>query len=242
MTPSTIKTRGIVLSHVKYGDNSIVVNIYTKLLGRQGFIVGNSNRNHRNIIPLLMPLSMVEIEAANRPHTTLQRIKNLHVARPLRTIPFNAARRSISMFITELLTKSLRDEGADESMFRFLSESIETLDSGIEGECNFHIYFMLGLAQRLGFSPDMSQSELPIFDLSEGIFTAQLPMHQYIIINDDLQLWRKLLYAENGDLPHIASSRTERARLVEMLQDYFKLHIPSFGSLNSCAILQQLFA
>lgn len=242
MTPSTIKTRGIVLNHVRYGDNSIVVNIYTEQLGRQGFIVGNSRGKRRMPSALLIPLTIVEIESANRPHTTLQRIKDLHVTRPLQTIPFDASRRSISIFITELLTKTLHDETCDPAMFQFLCDAISTLDSGVEGECNFHIYFMLGLSQRLGFSPDMNESQLPIFDMAEGIFTAQQPMHQYILVNDDLQLWRKLQFAEIGDLPRIASSRTERARLIELLQEYFKLHIPSFCGLNSCAILQQLFA
>lgn len=242
MTPSTIKTRGIVLGHVKYGDNSIVVNIYTEQLGRQGFIVSNSHGKRRTPAALLMPLTIVEIESANRPHTTLQRIKDLHVTRPLKTIPFNASRRSISIFITELLTKTLHDEVEDQSMFQFLCDAIDTLDSGVEGEYNFHIYFMLGLAQRLGFSPDMTDSQLPIFDMTEGIFTAQLPLHQYILVDDDLQLWRRLQYAEIGNLSRIASSRNERARLLELLQEYFKLHIPSFNGLNSCAILQQLFA
>ena len=62
-----VKTRGIVLNHIKYGETSIVVHIYTEELGRQSYIV-NSVRTpkKKNLLALLQPLTLLDLEVYHK--------------------------------------------------------------------------------------------------------------------------------------------------------------------------------
>ncbi len=243
MSPSlSVKTRGIVLTHVKYGESSIIVRILTEELGLQSYIVnGVRSSKRKDLLPLLFPLSILEIEASNRPRTSLQRLKEIHVGVPFTSIPYNQNRRAVAFFMAEVLTHSLREDGPDQGLFQFIESSIVTLDSGIDGESNFHLLFMLELSRYLGFMPDFSCSALPYFDLVEGVFTDRMPVHGFVIDDQDKRLWMALGSATLQTLPSIAANRSERQRLVEILCDYFTCHLPSFRELRSQGVLQQLF-
>ena len=115
-----VKTRGIVLNHIKYGETSIVVHIYTEELGRQSYIV-NSVRTpkKKNLLALLQPLTLLDLEVYHKNKQELHRIKELKIEWPFKTIPFHPLRRAIAFFITELLSMSLREEEANSNLFQY---------------------------------------------------------------------------------------------------------------------------
>lgn len=239
---SVVKTTGVVLSHVKYRETSAVVRILTRQMGLQSYIVnGVRGQKRKDLLPLLSPLTIIELESQYRPRATLQRLKESHVCRPFNSIPFDPSKRAIVMFITELLTKSLHENGPDEQLFDFVVASAVALDEGLAGLCNFHIFFMFRLTSLLGFAPDMSQPELPVFDLAEGAFSHSSFWTQNALSGHEKHLWLRLGAATLETLPELASSRTERQHFIDILLRYYQMHIPQFGQLQSHQILQQLF-
>ncbi len=238
----SVKTRGIVLGHVKYGETSIIVSIFTREIGLQSYIVnGVRSTKRKDMLPLLFPLNIVDLEASYRPKTNLQRLTEVHVGEPLTSIPYNQSRRSIAFFIAEVLSHSLREDGPDDSLFDFIHDSILALDAGTQGESNFHLFFMYNLAYFLGFAPDFTETEKPYFDLVEGVFVDRVPMHGFTLMNDDRRLWIALGTATQDNLSTIASNRADRQRLVEILCEYYSCHISSFQEPRSQTVLQQLF-
>lgn len=212
------------------------------MLGRQSYIVrGIHSVNRRNMMPLLLPLSLVDIEVTDRPRATLQQIKDLHVYSPFLSIPFDPIKRPMAIFIAELLQKAIQSSEQDSQLFDFISSSIRDFDKGIEGQANFHLYFMSHIAMLLGFEPDISNRNFQYFDMINGTMIANRPFHNHFLEKEDLQLWIRLLSLDYCNLSLISFTRVERQRIIEMLEQYYMLHITGFTQLKSYAVLHQLF-
>lgn len=237
----TIKTSGIVLSCIKYGENCVIVNILTEEMGRQAYMVKLTGQIRRTMLPLMQPLTIVDLEAYLNPHQTVQKIKEAHIAHPLVSIPFDPVKRAIAMFMTELVVKTLRSDEPDTNIYKFVHFAVETLDDGLPGIYNFHIFFMFKLARFLGFEPDMSLVGYPVFDLQEGQYRSSLPIHRHILTGDDLNLWSRMAELSIDSLASVPFSQSERQRLINLLEQYYILHIPTFNGLNSASVLHQLF-
>lgn len=241
MSAPLIKTIGIVLSHTKYGDASLIVNIYTQDNGKQSFIVsGLSGNKRKRFLPLLMPLSIVELTAYNKPSSTIHRIKEIGLHTPLVNIPFDPVRRSIALFLTELLSRSVKESGADISLFNFIVSSVMALDAGMPGQNSFHLFFMYKLTSLLGFAPDMNDASQPYFNMLEGTFCSTLPMHRHSLASADKELLLRLDALSLENMTNSYFSRSEKHRLMEIMEEYYSLHIANFGQLKSYEVLRTL--
>lgn len=240
----TITTEGVVLGCVKYGEGCVIVNILTSGYGRQGYMVKVTGVKRKTVMPLLQPLTLVEIEAYNNPKATVQKLKEVHLLQPLMHLPFDPIKRSIAMFLAELVGKSVRNEMADWRMYEYVKNSVLVLDEGIEGLNNFHLYFMWKLMTLLGFEPDMNGWDVimtgGVFDMENGVFTDRMPLHKHVLRGDEARLWTKMSEMGLETLGEIKLNRVERQQLISWMETFYMLHIPGFNGLNSAIILGQL--
>lgn len=91
------------------------------------------------------PLSIVQLTADERSVRTAQ----LSFV-PMTTVT-DPYKRTIALFISEVLYHVLRHPMPDEPMFDFIAQAIQALDEAEEPQ-NFHIDFLIGLAAKLGFA------------------------------------------------------------------------------------------
>lgn len=135
-------TRGIVLDHVRYSETSIIVHIYTELFGRQSYMVnGVRKAKSKGKAVFLQPLTLLRLEVSHHERKGVHRIRDFRTEYPFSSLPFDQTKRSIAFFLTEVLSKVLREEEADPGLFEFVYGAIEVLDEGIEGLSNFHLFF-----------------------------------------------------------------------------------------------------
>ena len=75
------KTRGIVLHTVKYSETSVIAKIYTERFGLVSYIIkGVRSVKSKTKASLLRPLTLLEMEVANRENKQLQFIKEFRRA------------------------------------------------------------------------------------------------------------------------------------------------------------------
>jgi len=235
-------TKGIVLNHIKYKETSIVVHIYTQHLGRQSYLVNRvrTKRNKGNTV-LLQPMTLLDMDVYHRPKSELQRIKDFKVAHPLCSIPFSQEKRAMAFFLTELLSKVLREEEENTNLFNFLYHSIEVFDTGLAGHYNFHLFFLFQLSRFLGFAPEEKTGNPPYFDLLNGHFSDLEPSHGFCLKGLACENWKKLYALNIDNLTQLSLSGNERFTLLKNLLDYYSLHIDGMGELKSLNIVHQLF-
>ena len=151
------KTKGIVLSHIRYRETSIIVRIYTEALGMQSYIVNGvrSSGNARaggSRMGLYQPLTLLDLVVYYQEKSNLQRVKEIRCSEPFMHLPMDFQKTGIALFLTEMLSKSLKGEESNPALFQFLHSSIRVLDTQEEGAQNFHLQFLLKLSRYLGFA------------------------------------------------------------------------------------------
>jgi DNA repair protein RecO (recombination protein O) len=123
------KTSGIVLSHIKYQDTSIIVRIFTRELGLKAYLVnGVRSLGKGSKIALYQPLTLLDLVVYDKENSGLQRISEAKINTPQRLIPFDMPRTSLALFATEVISRSILEGYQNEELFDFLCESISTLD------------------------------------------------------------------------------------------------------------------
>jgi len=143
-------TDAIVLSLQPQSDKAHILHAYTRVGGRANYKVYGLGR--KNTAGKYSPLSIVQLTTDERSIRTAQLT---FVPRSLITDPY---KRTIALFISEVLYHVLRHPMPDEPMFAFVEQAIEELDRTDEPQ-NFHIVFLAGLAAKLGFA---IEEELPL--------------------------------------------------------------------------------
>ena len=239
-----VKTRAIVLQTIKYGDAQLIVDFFTEKLGRLSFMVripkSSKGRLKRQ---LFQPLMLLQLEFDYRPKSNLQRIREASIGYAFIDIPFSPYKLAISMFLAELLSYTTKNEQANASLYLFMQDSIEWLDRMEGSFSNFHIVFMIRLTFFLGFSPNIeSGMSGDYFDLVDGCFVPYVPTHVHYLNREDSLRLVALLRLEYKTMHLYTMSRMERNRCVEVILEYFKLHVPGFPEMRSFSVLKELFA
>lgn len=148
-----VKSKGIVLSYIKYGDTSIIARIFTEFNGYGSFIV-NSLRSQKSkkSIGYFQPFSILDLVLYIKESRELQRISEFKNHIPLHSIHSNVTKSSVTLFLSEVFSKLLQlEQSSNLSLYTFAESSITTFDSLKTGIGNFHIQFLLKLALHLGF-------------------------------------------------------------------------------------------
>ena len=123
------KLRGIVLNTIRYSDKHNIVHIYTDGRGLMSFAVpiGKTPASRmRNA--LLMPLSLVNLEAAIRNGRDLAVMRELQRNYPLASIYSDPVKNAISLFISELLAHVIQEPEGNEPLFRYIEQSVQLLE------------------------------------------------------------------------------------------------------------------
>jgi len=237
-----VKTRGIILHSIKYSDSASIITVYTEQFGRASYMVHGVNKKKSMCRPALMqPLSLVEMDVSHVAGKELHRIKDMQMAYNFTEIPFHPIKITLALFISEMLFRTLRQTEPDESLFFFVENSIQQLDCCEAGIANFHLVFLLKLTRYLGFEPNSDVETVRYFDLMNGIFQNNKPLHVHFLTEADSVDFAAVLHADYSNMHQLVFSRQKRIKLLESIVDYYRLHIPDFHGVHSLEVLQHLF-
>ena len=102
------KTKGIVLSQIKYTDSGIVVRLYTRNFGRQSFLLRgmrNKKKGKHNI--LFQPMFILELEMLYKASREMQTMKEFSVSFNPYNIYSDIRKSTVAIFLGEFLTSVL---------------------------------------------------------------------------------------------------------------------------------------
>ena len=209
----------IVLHTTKFGENSIVVHTLSREYGRRSFLVRGVGKK---TMSLLLPLNIIEAEIQESSKSTLYSATGLVSACPLMGIRNSIMKNSMTMFISEVLYRAIKDGTSEPGLYDWCRKNIMLLDAIQSDFSNFHIRFLLELAVELGFRPEASDLMPFVGD-------------HYPIVESFMQ---KPL-AESMLIPLSGAVRNE---IAEEILRYIEFHTESALNVNSLKVLRELFA
>lgn len=216
----TQNTELIVLHTTKFGENSLVVHTLSKDYGRRSFLVKGAGK--KSMMSLFLPLNVLEADILETNKSTLFTARHLTAKHPLLGIRNNMFKNSMTMFMSEVLYRVVKDGAYEQGLFEWCEKDILLLDAIQTDFSNFHIRFLLELTVALGFSPE-SQDLMP--------FVGE----HYPAV----EKFMTLPFADSMLIPLNGAARNE---IAEEILRYIEYHTESSVNVNSLKVLRELFA
>ncbi|MDO5523027.1 MAG: DNA repair protein RecO [Bacteroidia bacterium] len=237
------KTLGIVLSTAKYSDKFSITHVFTRDFGRTSYLLPRAHGKRSKINPVLFsPLSILNLEVEHLPLREIQRLKEAERQTLLYDIGTDFTKVSLGFFLSEFLSKVLRETHNNEALFDYLKNSIEVLEETQWGLANYHLTFILGLTRFLGIYPNMEgYTRGCCFDLLNGEFVFGIPAHNYYLRQQESEYLNKLSRINFANMHLFKLSRSDRNLIIERLLTYYRLHLYDFPELKSLEVLRELF-
>ena len=209
----------IVLHTTKFGENSLVVHTLSREYGRRSFLVKGAGK--KSMMSLFLPLNMLEADIIETNKSTLFTARNLIARHPLLGIRSNMFKNSMTMFMSEVLYRVVKDGASEQGLFEWCERNILMLDAIQTDFSNFHVRFLLELAVALGFSPE-AQDLMPFVG------------DHYPVV----EKFMSLPFAESMLIPLNGQVRNE---IAEEILRYIEFHTESAVNVNSLKVLRELF-
>lgn len=235
-------TRGIFLRSVKYSETSVIAVIYTQAYGRQSYMV-NGARSKKSVgkTVAFQPLYLLDLEIYYHPGREIHRLKEVRIANPYSTIPFDIRKTSEVIFLAEILNKCLIEEEPNNGLFDFIYNSLSYLDLAEHGISNFHIWFIFKLTQFLGIYPNSDQARIShYFDLQKAMFVSHEPIHGQFADKHVTALFSRLFEVDQTTLEQLDYNHHDRRQVLDMLIEYYRIHFDNLGEIRSLSVLKEV--
>lgn len=228
---------GILLKKINYSETSLILHFFTLEKGFQAYLFQGGKKKKGNV---LQALSIIEINAYQRPDSDLGKISTIAPDFVPQSIPFDPLKSGLAFFMTEVLEQALRSSDEDQKMYEFLQQEIHWLDDS-EAITNYPIWFMLKLADQLGFGIQQVGVDGKIFDLQAGIISNQTPEGHAYENDAAVNELRTLIQLKKEEVLALHIHKVHRKQIVEHLISYFRWHIEGFKPPKSLQVMQTIF-
>lgn len=216
------KTRGVVFRFTKYGESSIIVNIFTEAFGLRSYIVnGVRSRTAKSRIALYQPLTLLDLVVYHRENANINRIKEVKCLYPYQSIHLDIKKSAVALFINEIINKTIKDESHADEMCGFMIKSFVTLDQMESQVENFHLRFMLKLSRLLGF----------------GAYNTNEILGARMIDNTTEKLLTELIESDYADALNVTN--TQRREILDLILKFYGDHLV-VGEVRSVQVLRDI--
>ncbi len=241
-----IKTQGLVLGYIRYRESSIITRIYTREAGVQSYIVNSVRGGGKapSRLALFQPFTLLDLVAypAKR-GGGLTRLSEYRVAYAYHTVPYDMRKNSVVMVLSEVVSRAVREEEANDALFAYLREQLVGFDQAETGFENFPLTFLLGLSQYLGFAP-RSGEDIVNQLLSGGVLQPNTPrgvsLSAGLTLNELEDRFEALLRGSSDAVAVAVQNGRERRELLHLLLAYYRLHVENLGPVKSLDILSEV--
>jgi DNA repair protein RecO (recombination protein O) len=233
-----IKTKGIVIKTIKYGDTSAICNIFTKEMGVVGFhLPGVFSNKGKFKLSFIQIFNLVEISFNYNKNKNLQRLSDISCLK----FPMIQSYQHQAFFsvCSEVIQQSLKENEINDSLFNYIENHVL---NAFDQPMHFWQlpYTMLNLLYYYGCAPNLNgYQEGDLLDMQEGVFGRSLLSLKFTADAQSSLIIYNLLC---NKAEHIEQNHHTRHQVIEDLIIYFKLHVNEFFELKSREVWQEMLS
>ncbi|MFK7755448.1 MAG: DNA repair protein RecO [Flavobacteriales bacterium] len=238
-----LSTQGILLHTIKHSDSSAVLQIFTKEFGRKAYFLRGLSKKKNSPRSLLFPLAILDLQVTDRDNKSLQQVRDISLARPTFELVSDPVKGCMTMFINEILHKSIEQNYQNDVLYEFLENAIQLLDV-TEHVKNFHLWFLLELSKYFGFHPtrfSVATRKRISFNLEAGEFTLETDLFgPHLDVSTSREL-NNILGMNFDTLSIHQMAPSARKALLNGLVNYYIIHVPNLKNVAALDVLDTVF-
>lgn len=208
----------LVLATTKVGDNALVVHTLSREWGRRGFLVRSARKTGTT---LFLPLNIIEADVLENSKSELWTLRSISLREGLPRVREDLRRNTMTLFVSEVLLRTLREGTAEDGLYDWCVGSILTLNALEADYANFPVRWLLELTGALGFRPAVE-------DIAP-------------FAGEHLPVVKEFLVKEFGASMLIPLTGATRSALCELLLKYLSFHTDVNIQVKSLSVLRELY-
>jgi len=233
------QTRGIVLRKTPYTGSSAILKVYTRDFGMCSYMIRGLGRKGRKSA-IAQPLTRITFSTREIQKSSLNSMSNPDLVN-LSNLNANPIKSTISIFLAEVLSKTIGDESADAELFDFLDTSLDYFENSTSF-LNFHLILLVKMSRLLGFGLNRNHSEnRKFFDLENGTFVSNQNSSLHVLSEERSSLMYMLIEADDYGAELKFGNQSRRELLGDIML-FYSLHMEGLGKVKSLSVLQEIFS
>ncbi|MCF0178149.1 MAG: DNA repair protein RecO C-terminal domain-containing protein [Bacteroidales bacterium] len=237
------QTRIAVLHITKYGDSGLILHCIDANAGRRSFFVRGVGKRQR--IADFHYLALLDIVYIASPKSKIPVLKEYSPAVSLISIRSDAYKSAISIYISEVLYRSMVESYIDDSFFDWLSCTISLLEGMKAPFSNFHLWFLVGYAAKMGFAPKNDFTEIcNRFHISTASFVGNKPegLTSELFSAEDSLILKNMLSLPFDEAMKLPLSGKQRNAFCGRMLNYLSYHLGMKIELESSSVLHDILS
>jgi DNA repair protein RecO (recombination protein O) len=171
---------------------------------------------------LFQPLTLLDMVVYHKENASISRIKEVRCSYHFQTIYNDVKKSTVSLFLNEVINKSIKEETHAEEVCRFLFESLEILDKMNAYYENFHLIFLIKLSRFLGFG---------LYNSTDILTGKMLDKEEERIFN---------LLVEANYHTQVIMTNTQRRSLLDLIIKFYTTHTENMSEIRSIEVLRDI--
>jgi len=239
-----IKSKGIVIKTIRYSESALIVKIYTLSHGLLSFYVQGVYSKKAVLKPsYFLPMQKLELDFYFHEHKNLLRLKEVHPEISSPDLHWQINKSPVSLILSELVTKTVKEIEKNEEMFGFLSKALTALSNAENNTSNFLLFFIVHFCYFLGFFPSGNYSlDTPFFNLQTGRFSEINSENAFSLSDLESKILSQIIESSIDKFSSYTLSYENRSRLLEKMLTYYEIHVEGFSGLTSMGVLKEVFS
>ncbi len=236
-----INSEGIVLNHIHFSENDLIVRILTKQKGLISFLIKNGLKKKKKYLQQLM---VINLSFHHKTNKNLHYIKSIEFKTISGKILMNYQKRNTVLFLCEVISRCVKSGNEDIYLYNFIEKSISWLNSDYCSGKFFDLWFLIHFTKFLGVVPDYAK----IKNIAGYSFDPQSGSFILSKNEDALNLWNlkmsEVLYdflCKNvEDLENFSLSYNDYPILIENVLKYYAIHVSNFNYKKLVSVYTEL--
>ena len=161
---------------------------------------------------------------------------------PMNSLQQDMTKRMQALFLTEILSKTLREEEQNLELYLFLEASIQYFEALDNALPSFHLLFLFQFTRYLGFAPHSNYSEKNrYFDLNSGKFSTTANTRDLLEEAELGSYWNACFTNGYEEFDKQIVNQEGRNIFLDSLLKFYRIHIDNLKEIKSVEILRTIF-
>ncbi|MCH2225059.1 MAG: recombination protein O N-terminal domain-containing protein [Crocinitomicaceae bacterium] len=225
-------TTGIFIHRISFSETSLIALFYTREFGLRRFLFKGGKKKSHN----LFPMAVCEVSYYGRKESELLNVTAVEPALPL-SYQFDPIKSTVAFFMAEVLKKCTYMDEPDDATFLFMTSKSQELNQ-LEDCSMFPIRFLIDLSEHLGIQPYIEGTDASFFNLDEGLVEGRNQSQQRVAKGRVVSDLKDLI--QGNEPPQMSKLMREDA--LTMMLEYYRIHIPNFGTVSSHEIVREVLS
>lgn len=228
--------KAIVLKRINYSETSVIISCFTKEFGVKSFLYKGGKKKNNAV---LMPLKIVDIQYYQHNADSLANVTTIQTDVVLNNLYLNPIKTSLLFFMNEFLGQLLvKIQFTEPHLFEEIEQELIWLDASDE-LTNYPLFWLIQWTEKLGIKPTISVGSY--FDIETARFLEHAPNSTMYHHGDEVAKLATLFSCQRLEILSYVLTKNERTKLLNVLLDYYRIHLPEFRELKSIEILQTVY-